>query len=248
MTELAYLATPEAAYVREFRARIVARPPGAVVLDRTYFYPVGGGQASDRGTVRRSEGGPPIEVGEVAKQGSSVVHRLRAVPSDLASWRLGEEIVGSIDWERRHRHMRLHTGQHYASAVVYAEFGIRTRRARMEGDAAALDLERPLPPDALDRLAPRWAELVTAPRDVRLRTVPRAEWDQAPAARTGLVPLAASVDPVRLIEIDGVDLCPCGGTHVRSTREVGEPRVSLSRGRDRLTLELTDPPAPTPSE
>ncbi|MGI0140426.1 MAG: alanyl-tRNA editing protein [Thermoplasmata archaeon] len=243
MTELAYLPTIEDAYVREFRARILARPPGGVVLDRTYFYPTGGGQACDRGTIAIA-GGRAVEVVDVAKRAGSVVHRLRGPPEALAGLQVGVDVIGRIDWEPRHRHMRLHTGQHYLSARIYALYGIRTRHATMREREATLDLESPLPEGALPELAEvarRWAE---PPRAVSVLSLSRAEWDRAPGARSGLVPLAPGVDPVRLIEIADVDRCPCGGTHVRSTLELGavaiHAPVAPAAGGGRLTFALTD--------
>lgn len=223
MTDLAYLNDLESGYVREFRARVVALPPGGLVLDRTYFYPAGGGQPCDRGSVRAlgAEGNPEIPVIDVVKTGPSVLHRVRGSPGALSTLRVGVEVEGRIDWDRRHRHMRLHTGQHYLSARIFARTGLRTRRATLRGEEASLDLDGPLPPECSDDLRSDMYDLVRSPREVRIRYVRRAEWEREPAARSGLVPLPAQVDPIRVIEIDGIDRCPCGGTHVRSTEEVG---------------------------
>ena len=251
MTELAYLADPESAYVRSFRARVTALPPGGVVLDRTFFYPTGGGQLSDRGTL-----GPPgeeaAEVVDVTKSGASVVHRIRGSPSVLRRFSVGLEVEGTLDWDRRYRHMRLHTGQHLLSARIFARSGLRTRKAQMAGSAANLDLEGTLAPEVLPLLAADLAEALAHPRPVTLRHVPRAEWDRNPfAERSGLVPLPAQVDPVRVVEIEASDICPCGGTHLRSTGEIG--RVTLhppvpANGGDRVGFSLEEPSLPTPPE
>lgn len=241
MTELAYLPDIDQGYVREFRARIVALPPSAVILDRTYFYPTGGGQPSDRGTIVLPDGSP-LEVVDVAKSGPSVVHRYRA-PRGAARPAAGEEVAGSIDWGRRHRHMRLHTGQHLLSARIFERSGRRTRKASLSGQAAVLDLDGRLDAAELDPLRQEMAEAVAHPRTVTIRHVARAEWDRHPSsARSGLVPLPAQVDPVRVIEIDGLDVCPCGGTHLRSTGEIGAtaiaPIVPLGDGGCRVTLTI----------
>ena len=249
MTELAYLADPAAAYVRSFRARVVALPPGAVVLDRTFFYPTGGGQPNDRGTLGLP-GEAAAEVVDVTKSGPSVVHRIRGAPAVLRRFSLGAEVEGTLDWERRYRHMRLHTGQHLLSARIFARTRLRTRKALMAGTGANLDLEGELPRDVLPLLAQDMDEALLHPRPVTLRHVPRAEWDRNPfAERSGLVPLPVQVDPVRVVEIEAADVCPCGGTHLRSTSEIG--RVTLRppvpvEGGERVGFSLLDPSLPTP--
>lgn len=248
MTELAYLADPAAAYVRAFRARIRALPPGGIVLDRTFFYPTGGGQPADRGTVRTA-GGEEIEVANVTKSGTSVIHWVRGSPTALRGLRLGEEVEGTLDWARRHRHMRLHTGQHLLSARVFARTGRRTRRANLGGIEATLELEGPLPADSLGPLADDLREAVDHPRSVMIRYLPRSEWDRNPfAGRSGLVPLPIQVDPVRVVEIDATDVCPCGGTHLGSTVELGAVTLGTvgGRGDTRITLTLVDAGPTTP--
>lgn len=225
MTELAFLADMPSAYVRSFRARILALPPGGVVLDRTFFYPTGGGQLCDRGRLKLP-GGIAVEVVDVTKSGASVVHRI-ARGTRTPALAVGAEVDGEIDWARRHQHMRLHTAQHLLSARAFALTGLRTRRAAMAGDGGTVDLEGPWPASpTLTGLEADVNAMFGRALEVRIAHVPRADWERAPAARSGLVPLGPQVDPVRVIEIDGVDRCPCGGTHVRSTAEVG--RVALA--------------------
>ena len=248
MTELAYLPDLPSAYVRTFRARLTAQPPGAVVLDRTYFYPAGGGQPCDRGTLRHDSGGT-LDVIDVIKSGPAVIHRVRADASTLREVRVGSELEGELDWDRRYRHMRLHTGQHLLSACLFTRSGLRTRTARLAGSGATIDLEGAVPPDLWEAVLDDLREAVEHPRPVRIRAVPRAEWNAHPAAgRSGLVPLPAQVDPVRVVEIDATDACPCGGTHVRSTGEIGAvrglPIVPLPGGSSRVAFTLVgDAPA-----
>ena len=251
MTELAYLADMPAAYVRSFRARVVALPPGAVVLDRTFFYPAGGGQPGDRGTLGLP-GGPRLVVVDVAKSGPSVLHRWRGPSGAVRQLAGGVEVEGEIDWPRRHRHMRLHTAQHLTSALVFLRTRLRTRKAHLAGHGATIDLEGPFSAEEMEPLAQEVAAAIRTPRAVAIRQVPRSEWDANPtSARSGLVPLPPQVDPVRVIEIDGVDVCPCGGTHVRSTGEIGRlefaPPAGLPDGGARLAFKLVEPDPPTPT-
>ena len=249
MTDLAYLPDIDSAYVRSFRARVVSRPPGAAVLDRTYFYPAGGGQPADRGLLRLADGSE-VRVVDVVKSGPSVVHRLKSVPASpyLAT---GAEVEGAIDWARRHRHMRLHTAQHFLSARIFAVTRFRTRKAVLGGARATIDLEGPLPDDSLHDLRESLRDAVERPRAVSVRFVARADWDRNPSSeRSGLVPLPPQVDPVRVVEIAGWDVCPCGGTHLRSTGEIGqasiEPLRRLPDGSSQLAFTIEDAEMPTP--
>jgi len=251
VTELAYLPDVSEAYVRSFRARVVALPPGAIVLDRTYFYPAGGGQPCDRGTLERADGAR-FEVVDVVKSGPAVVHRLRPLRAGAPRPAIGDELTGTIDWERRHRHMRLHTAQHLLSARIFERTGRRTRKATFSGVTALLELDGPVAADAAALCEEDLRAAAAAPEPVTVRHVARAEWDRHPqSARSGLVPLPPQVDPVRVVEIDGLDTCPCGGTHLRTTAEIGTVRVAppepLPDGGTRvtLTLEPTDAPAPS---
>ena len=251
MTELGYLADIPSAYVRAFRARVVALPPGAVVLDRTFFYPVGGGQPSDRGRIRGPDG-RSFEVLEVTKSGAAVVHRLRLSGPAVRSLPVGTEVTGELDWPRRHRHMRLHTAQHLVSARLFARTRLRTRRAVLTGTTATIDLEGPLPPSEREALREDVHAQLATGHAVSIRWVPRGEWDHHPSSeRSGLVPLPAQVDPVRVVVIEDLDVCPCGGTHVGTTDEIGSlgflPVPEPSSPSPRVTLTLEEPDRPTRS-
>ena len=245
MTELAYLANMDEAYRRTFSATIQALPPGAVVLDRTWFYPAGGGQPADRGTL--TVDGASVPVVDVAKSAGTVLHRIGRGTSGRASGlRLGAAVEGVIDWDRRQRHMRLHTAQHLVSAEIFTATGVRTRRATMGGTEGIVELESPWPADRpWESLVAAVADAVRAALPVAVAWVPRAEWDQAPAARSGLVALPSNVDPVRVIEIEGHDRCPCGGTHARNTAELGSIDLPPPKGAT-VVLRVAPTAGPTP--
>ncbi len=250
VTVLAYLPTIDDAYVRSFRARVVSLPPGGIVLERTYFYPTGGGQPADRGTLG-APGRASVEVVDVSKSGPSVLHRLKGGAAGRHDLQVGEEAEGAVDWARRHRHMRLHTSQHFLSGRIFGRVGRRTRKASFSGLRAMLELDGPLDPALVPLLDQDVREVVGHPRAVTIRHLPRAEWDRHPLSeRSGLVPLPPHVDPVRVVEIDGSDTCPCGGTHLRSTGEIGtvtfEPPTPLGDGGTRVVFTLDDAPPPAP--
>ncbi|HKS59382.1 MAG TPA: alanyl-tRNA editing protein [Thermoplasmata archaeon] len=249
VTELAYLTSEAETYRRRFEARIVALPPGAVVLDRTWFYPVGGGQPTDQGTLARP-GGPAVPISEVTRSGEAVFHRLgRMRGGARPDWTVGESVEGSLDWSRRYRHMRLHTAQHLLSALFYRQTRLRTTHVSMGGLGGTIDLEGPLPSStAPAEVQSETESVIAADRPVRIRWVPRRDWEKNPSARSGLTALPESVDPVRLIEIEGADECPCGGTHLRATGEIGGialgpvQRLPVTGARIPFTLTERDPP------
>ena len=149
--------------------------------------------------------------------------------------------------------MRLHTTQHLLSARLFERKGRRTVRARLDGSSGTLDLEAPAL-EGSEELADISADLRTQldrNLPVRIRQVPRADYDRDPGARSGLVPLPPHVDPVRVVEIEAADRCPCGGTHLRSTTEAGQfvlaPFEPLPEGgtRVRFTLAAVAPTTPT---
>jgi misacylated tRNA(Ala) deacylase len=251
VTELLYLRDIDDAYVTQFRARVVALPPGGVVLDQTRFYPTGGGQPCDLGSLRRSDG-TLLTVTDVSKSGTAVVHRIARRRPDGSGPAVGEELDGTIDWPRRHRHMRGHTLQHLLSARIFARTGLRTRRASMNAKGGVIDVEGPWPADLpVAALSAEIQGYVDLPRPVRVRHLPRAEYEQDPGARSGLVALPPQVDPVRVVEIEAADRCPCGGTHLRTTGEIGGFQILLpaemAGGDVRVAFTLDERAPPTPS-
>lgn len=249
MTELAYLADSDAAYVRRFETRVRALPPGGAVLESTFFYPTGGGQPADLGLLRRPSDGATWKVTDVQRSGGSALHRLARPPLGAAPLGPGLLVEGEIDWERRYRHMRLHTGQHLLSARLFALLQRRTRGAKFSGTTGTIELE-PGPPVVLPALAADLAAWIAADRDVRITFVPRAEYERSPASRSSALALPPNVDPVRVVEIEEADRCPCGGTHVRRLGEVGPVEVTsateLVGGSTELAFRIASAP-PRPS-
>ncbi len=233
MTELLYLRD---AYLTDFEAAVTAVDGQRVALDRTAFYPTGGGQPHDVGTLAGSE------VREVRKEGAEVWHTLDgAVPA------AGDVVQGSVDWERRHRLMRTHTAMHVLCGVIWNEWRVPVTGGNMEPLSARMDFEfDPLP----DGFAATVEDLVNrelrADRPIEVRFLPR---DTALAdedlIRTKVSLIPESVAEIRVVDIVGLDKQADGGTHVRRTAEVGGFRVvkteSKGKGNKRLRIEVVDP-------
>ena len=207
----------EDAYRRETPAGVLSCDPRGVVLDRTVFYPRGGGQAGDSGFLARADGST-IAIVDTVKADGQIFH-VADPPVSLAQ---GESVVARIDWEKRHRHMRFHTATHLLCAIVPHQ----TNGCSITRDYARLDFDMV---ELLDRehLERELARLVAEAHDVRTIWITDAELDAKPElVRTMSVKPPRGMGRVRLLEIDGVDLQPCGGTHVANTREIGALRVA----------------------
>ncbi len=232
MSRLLFL---EDAYLREFTARVVSVGDGEVALDQTAFYPTGGGQPHDTGTL----GGRRVV--SVRKEGPVVWHRLEGGEPAV-----GEEVAGSIDWERRHRLMRTHTALHVLCGVIWNEWGVPVTGGNMEPLSARMDFEfDPLPPGFGAAVEERVNAELAADRPIRVSFLPRelalADTD---LIRTKVNLIPPSVDPIRVVDIVGLDKQADGGTHVASTAEVGRVRVtkteSKGKGNKRIRIEVQD--------
>ena len=241
-THRMYLDTFDDAYRTDFTAEVVAVDGQQVVLDRTLFYPTGGGQPCDLGSMEGPTG--RLEVQDVTGRGA-VQH---TVDADHAL-SVGDEVQGTIDWERRHAHMRMHTAQHLLSGLAYSLFeGARTVGNQIGADRSRLDL-RPvtLSEGELDLLREGFDAAVAADIPLRMEVMQRqALIDEVGLERSNLDMIPASVDEMRIIRIgDEVDVCPCAGTHVRSLGELGrlgEVSVkSKGKGTKRLSYDLIQP-------
>ena len=213
MTELVFRDDP---YARSCRARVVAVSPAGIEFDRTVFYPTGGGQPGDSGTLVRADG-TSIRVAIATKgEGTDCVVHV-PVPGE-AALQPGEEVEVVVDWDRRYRHMRFHTALHLLCAVVPAP----VTGGQVAEDKARLDFDIEMEKLVKETIEENLNRLVSEGHPVRPRWISDAELDARPElVRTMSVQPPRGQGGVRVLEIEGVDLQPCGGTHVANTREVG---------------------------
>lgn len=228
-------------YLRSFDATVTAISGDGIVLDRTAFYPTGGGQPHDTG--RLAAGGEEWRVIDVIKRDGDVIHTLEP---GVAPTAVGETVHGEIDWERRYRLMRTHTALHVLCGVVFREFGALVTGGNMGLDKARMDFElEDLSAERVSRIERLANDVIRDGRAVSWRTLPRDEAFRIPdLIRTKINLLPASISQVRVVEIEGLDLQADGGAHVHNTSEVGGIRVigTRSKGRinKRLEIELID--------
>jgi len=226
------------AYVRSVPTVVVDLLPEGVILDRTVFYARGGGQPGDAGWLRWDGG--EIRVTDTVRLDGVPVHLV----NDGQNLAPGTSVVAEIDWDRRHLNMRTHTALHILSGVVWTNFGAKVTGGSMDPPAARMDFELDSMSAAFGRdVEARLNEAVVADRPVQVLFLPRAEALADPELiRTKVNLIPERVDPIRVIDIQGVDRQADGGTHVRSTGEVGPIRVvkTESKGKafKRMRIEL----------
>ena len=236
------------AYARTTGATVTAVESSAdgtlVRLDRTVFYPGGGGQPADRGTIRLADGSETgWTVGGAARSGGEIVHRLEPGESGPE---VGQAVEVEIDWSRRHLLMRTHTALHALCGVVWRDHGALVTGGNMEPGAGRMDFEfESMSGELVAEIERRVNDELAAELEVRVRVLPRDEAFAIPdLIRTKINLLPEGITEVRTIEIVGLDLQADGGTHVANTREVGQIRVTgyESKGRinKRIRLEVID--------
>ena len=221
MTELLYQTD---GYLQEFEAKVLSVLPEerAVVLDRTAFYPGGGGQPCDLGSLNVGE--LIYSVDKVKKQGEDVLHFLGGT-TPLPS--AGSASRGTLDWARRHKLMRTHTALHVLCGTVFRDYGAQVTGGDMEPLKGRMDFEfETMRGDLVREIEMAVNKEVAAARDIRVKILPREEAFQIPdLIRTKINLLPEGIAQVRTVEIVGLDLQADGGTHVRNTNEVGMIRV-----------------------
>jgi len=223
------------AYLVSFSGTVVGVEDQAVALDRSAFYPTGGGQPHDTGTL----GG--LRVTDVRKADGLVWHTVDGLPPAV-----GSVVEGEVDWDRRHALMRTHTALHVLCGVIWNEWHVPVTGGNMEPLSARMDFEfDPLP----EGFGPRVEELVNvelaADRPIEVSFLPRAEAAlDEDLIRTKISLVPESVPEIRVVDIVGLDKQADGGTHVHSTGEVGRIRVtkteSKGKGNKRIRLEVID--------
>ena len=216
-----------------------------IVLDRTVFYPGGGGQPSDRGLLLRAADGRSWTVRGARKSGREIAHELEPGDGDPPS--VGDTLQVDLDWARRFALMRTHTALHALCGVVWRDHGAQVTGGNMEPGSGRMDFEfESMSGDLVDSIEAAVNAELAKEREVRVNVLPRDEAFAIPdLIRTKINLLPAGIEQIRTIEIVGLDLQADGGTHVANTREVGRIRVTgyESKGRinKRIRIELVDP-------
>ena len=232
-TELLYLVD---AYLTEFDAQVIDVRENAIALDRTIFYPTGGGQPNDTGDISGAR------VTDVRKEGAIVWHTLESGKDFV----LGDAVKGRVDWDRRHKLMRTHTAMHVLCGVIWNQWQVPVTGGNMEPLSARMDFEfDPLPDGFAQTVESLVNDALIAIYPITVSFLPRdTAISDADLIRTKVNMIPETVKEIRVVDIVGLDKQADGGTHVRSTSEVGRMKVikteSNGKGNKRLRVEITD--------
>jgi len=226
----------EDSYLKECDAVVVAVDGDTIVLDRTVFYPMGGGQAADTGTIDW-EGGSATIIDTRYGDGGAIRH---IVEENAARPQVGAPVRASIDWDRRYRHMRMHTALHLLGSIL--KYGVTGGNISAEKSRLDFDMEDTIDKDEVARAL---KALVQENHSISCRWITDEELEAQPdLVRTMSVHPPKGAGKVRLLDIEGVDLQPCGGTHLKSTGEVGQVRIGKvekkGRRNRRVNIHLDD--------
>jgi len=232
MTELLYL---EDSYLKEFKALVKETDEKEkwIVLDKTAFYPTGGGQPCDYGKIQTKNS--ESNVTKVKRQDDKIKHFLEGVIP-----KVGATVIGNIDWDRRYQLMRTHTALHMLSAVIWREYHAQVTGGNMEPLMGRLDFEL----ESMSAELAKEIELklnleVEAARNITSRIIPRSEAEKIPdLIRTKVNLLPSQLKEIRIVEIKGLDLQADGGTHVKNTQEVGTIEIYKYKSKGRINKRL----------
>ena len=252
-TDMLYMDSIDDNYIREFDARVRkisedGKGHTYIVLDRSAFYPEGGGQPTDTGTLQWVDDTVgelrSIEIERVAKKNQ--IRHYPVDPKGLAGLEPGQDVKGVLDWERRYGHMKMHTSQHLISAVAYDLYGAFTVGNQIYADHSRIDFS-PLAHEDVEeeKIEEQCNSFIRANPSVKVVFTDRSVLEgTGDAVRCNLHLLPKSVTNLRIVKIEEVELCPCAGTHVRTLVELGKIKItkvrSKGKGRARITYELVD--------
>ena len=208
-----------------------------LVLDRTAFYPGGGGQPSDTGVLALADG-REIVVTKLKRHEGGVVHVAKAMPEGAVA--PGDAVEGRLDWDRRYALMRTHTALHVLCGVVWRDYGAQVTGGNMEPGKGRMDFEfESLTKDLVGAIEAACNAEVEAAREVRVAVLPRAEAFAIPdLIRTKINLLPEGIEEVRTVEIVDLDLQADGGTHVGNTKEVGRIRVTDYKSKGAINKRI----------
>jgi misacylated tRNA(Ala) deacylase len=231
MTEELFLTD---SYTKEFEACVLKLEGREVILDRTAFYPGGGGQPPDKGSL--GIGPVHANVVDVRREGSEIMHVTDTpIPGTV------RDLRGKLDWVRRFAHMRYHTALHVLSGVIWRNFDARVTGGQMRADRARMDFSFPgeWTTDVVSEIERLTNEALAEERPVRVCELEREEALANPdLIRTQVNLVPERVRQIRIVEIEGLDTQADGGTHVANTREVGGMEITGHKSKGRLNKRI----------
>jgi misacylated tRNA(Ala) deacylase len=234
MTELLYQTD---SYIREFPAKIekIDLDQQAIILDRTAFYPGGGGQPTDSGSIDLPGASLPIK--RARKSGSDILH---IIEGEYELPEIDQPVTGVLNWDLRYRLMRTHTAMHILCGVIFRDYGASVTGGSMEPLAGRMDFEfETMHKELVHEIEAAINQEVENARPVRVDILPREKAFQIPdLIRTKINLLPEGIQEVRVVEIEGLDLQADGGTHVHNTSEVGQIEIVDYKSKGKINKRI----------
>jgi misacylated tRNA(Ala) deacylase len=228
--------TVEGNYIKAFDAIVTNVEKDYVVLDKTAFYPLGGGQPSDTGIITWEHGS--AEVKDVIKKGDSIRHTIKGDKPEV-----GMQVHGEINWQQRYAHMRMHTAQHIISGVVFDHFQARTVGNQIHAEFSRVDFHPlQLTDEDIHHITHICNNIISQQLPITIYTEERKILEQqVDQQRCNFSLLPKHITRLRIVEIRGFDICPCAGTHVKNTSELVGLRIikKENKGKQRERIIYT---------
>ena len=224
-------------YKKEFDATIIKNKNDYVCLDQTVFYPIGGGQPSDTGFLEWNK--KKSEVKEIIKKGDTIKHIINGEKPPV-----GTKIHGHINWDKRYSHMKMHTAQHIISGIIFDDYNARTVGNQIHADYSRVDFHPVnFSEKDIENIEKKFNEIIKQNLPIKIYEEERESLiKRVDQQRANLDLLPKFIIKLRIVEIEGFDICPCAGTHVRNTSEIPKidkiKKESKGKDRDRIIYSL----------
>jgi len=233
MTKILYMGNIEGNYIKEFDATVTKSMEDFISLDQTAFYPLGGGQPSDLGILKWS--GKESKIKEVIKKGDGIKHIL-----DGEKPSVGTKVHGILDWNRRYAHMKMHTAQHVISGIVFDDYKARTVGNQIYADYSRIDFH---PANFSDKdlkdMENKFNDLIKQNIPVKIYDEERESLEKrVDQYRCNLDLLPKFIKNLRIVEIEGFDICPCAGTHIKNTSELTNMKITKKENKGKDTARI----------
>jgi len=237
MTKILYMDNIDGNYIKDFSANVIKNKDDYIILDKTAFYPIGGGQPSDTGFIEWDD--KKSEVIQVIKKGDAIKHIIKGEKPSV-----NIQVYATIDWDTRYKYMKMHTAQHILSGIVFDDYKARTVGNQIHADYSRVDFHpvKFLDKD-LENIVKKFNEIVSTNLPVKIYKEERIDLEKrVDAQRSNLDLLPKFIPKLRIVEIQNFDICPCAGTHVKNTSEIPHikeiKRETKGKDTDRIIYSL----------
>lgn len=237
MTKILYMDNIDGNYIKDFSAKVIKNKDDYIILDRTAFYPIGGGQPSDTGFIEWDN--KKSEIIEVIKKGDAIKHIINGEKPSVEI-----QVHATIDWDKRYKHMKMHTAQHIISGIVFDDYKARTVGNQIHADYSRVDFYPvKFSEKDLGDIVKKFNDIVSMNLPVKIYEEERTSLEKrVDFQRSNLDLLPKFISKLRIVEIQNFDICPCAGTHVNNTSEIPHikeiSRETKGKDTDRIIYSL----------